>query len=168
MKSVFKLVIFLLTGWLSSCVKDTSYIGSEKNLIRNKLTGDTSLLVGNWNWIYSEHDYNWCNPPASFEVLTPVTENVTFTVQFVPSGVVYFYKDEKLIAEQNIVFREYLENSSGCNSSLATKLFIFLDGNENETFSACMYGDTMQAGFDGFIFSSQEGCESYVNYFVKD
>lgn len=157
------IVLFLL-----ACTKEKIQFDSEQNSTMVELTGDTSILLGSWDWAYSEHDYNWCDPPSSFEILSPGTEGINFSVEFFRNGVVFFYKDYKLIAIHQIIFRDFTMNSPICNSSIGTKLFIYLDGNEEKTFSACMYGDTMRTGFDGFIFASEPGCESYANYFVKE
>jgi hypothetical protein len=151
----------------TSCEKYDQPFGTDQDVKRNELNADTALIIGTWNWTYTEHDFNWCAPPESFEVLTPGTEAVNFSIRFIQQGMVYFYRNESLISEHRLIFRDFATNSSYCGSGNGTKFFIFLDGLENKTFSACISNDTMRAGFNGFIFESEPGCESHLNYFIK-
>lgn len=165
-RSQFKVTAIILCPFVFiACKKET--IEFVMNPSKERLTGDTAILVGTWNWIYTDHEYGWCEGDQWQETLTPDSEGTNFYIQFKTNGIVQFYKDQELIAEHRTVFRFFTINSNVCNAGQGTSLAINLDGIEEMTLGSCVYNDTMRAGFNGFIFESEPGCESYVNFFLK-
>jgi hypothetical protein len=164
-----KLFFLPITAFLAlSCDKDNPY-GVQQATVMTPLTGDTSVMVGKWNWIYSDHAYGWCLGDSYNEVVDPSTEGFTFSIRFIEEGLVYFYKNDSLFAEHSIVFREFLNNSNSCETSEGRKYYIYLDAKEEKWMSGCIDYDTiMRASFVGFFLHEQMGCGSYSNFFVKE
>jgi hypothetical protein len=164
-KQFVLLVILLCSIVFIRCTKEK--IQFVTNSSKERLTGDTSILVGKWNWIYSDHEYGWCDNESWYEVLTPATESTKFTISFIEEGIVFFYKNDLLIAEYRITFRDFGANSSACETAEGSKYYIYLDS--TATMSGCIDYDTlMRTSFTGFIFREQEGCGFYDNFFVKE
>ncbi|MBK6524611.1 MAG: hypothetical protein IPG07_03085 [Crocinitomicaceae bacterium] len=132
----------------------------------NKISGDTAIVLGTWDWIYTDHDYGWCDGDSWFEVLTPMTEEVEFTLEFIEQGLVFFYKNDSMISEQRISFNYVKPAPPGCSLTTSELLInINLDGLKN--MSCCVSADSMTCSFSGFIFKAEQGCESYTNFFLK-
>jgi len=139
----------------------------KQEQLKDELTGDKSILIGSWEWIYSDHYFGWCEGNDWEETLTPFSENVTFSLQLTEAGMVYYYYNNKLISEYRIKFVQF-ENSNQCLLSNAYFLGIDLNNNESLNFNGCVNSDTLRLGsFSGFIFQSVPGCENYRNFFIK-
>jgi hypothetical protein len=135
---------------------------------KEKLEGDKEIFIGSWNWEYSNHEYGWCDNQQFTEIITPSTENKTFTIEFVKKGCVYFYEDNKLKQSYRVVFSQFQGNllCSGMNDS--NKFGVQLDNNDENVLFGCINKDTMRLGnFSDFIFSDEPGCEDYDHYFIK-
>lgn len=162
-------ISFSLLVLFISCKKEKNIYGTEQKIAMHKLNGDTAVLIGTWNWIYSDHQYNGCDPPASYEVVTPSTEGFDFSIKFIQEGLVYFYKNDSLVAEHRLFFRDFSYDSPACVTADGSKYYIYLDGLEDKTMSGCIDYDTlMRTGFSGFLLREAEGCGYYNNFFTKE
>jgi hypothetical protein len=151
-----------------SCDKDNPY-GSQQTTSMTPLTGDTAVMVGKWNWIYSDHAYGWCTGDSWSEVVDPSTEGFTFSIRFISEGLVYFYKNDSLFAEHRLVFRDFSHDSPVCETAEGSEFFIYLDGLEEKGMGGCIDYDTlMRTSFVGFFLHEQMGCGYYNNFFVKE
>ena len=153
-KGIF-LIIILTAGFLSSCRKD-------------KLKDDKEIFIGKWSWGYTSHDYGWCDNESYFEILTPQTENTTFSIEFFKKGKLEFYKNGSFVDQYRIKFVQF-EINDYCELKNAFKFNIDLDNIGDNDFNGCLNSDTLLLGsFPDFIFQTEQGCENYVNYFIKE
>jgi hypothetical protein len=168
-KLKFISLISVIGVLIFSCKKDDKYLGTSQDISMHHLTGDTAVMVGKWNWIYSDHQFNVCDPPLQYETVTPATEGFNFSIRFIKDGMVYLYQNNSLVAEYRLVFREFFSNSPVCESVDGSNYFIYLDGQEDKSMSGCIDYDTlMRTSFFGFMLREAEGCGYYNNFFVKE
>ncbi len=153
--------IFFIGICTESCKKDYP---SEKN----SLSGDTSIFVGTWNWIYTNHDCGFCQNQYFQDQYTPATESTMFSLVFVSSGIVCFYKQDTLISEHRIIFNKFNLEPEHCMIYNAHSFHVYLDGNGKTSLAGCINQDTMRLSLaSGFLFNPESGCEIYQNYFLK-
>ena len=128
---------------------------------KDRLKEDKSILIGTWNWVYTEHYYGWCDGESYYETLTPESESEKFSIEFLKNGIVKFYSgNEELIEKKRIVFSEFKTISKD-----SVKYIIKLNNDSEELISgrATLYKQRVfHYPFDGV-----SGCENYVNYFIK-
>lgn len=53
---------------------------------KDKLFGDKALLIGTWEWTQTHHIYDICEGFTSSEILTPETEGISFSMEFLKTG----------------------------------------------------------------------------------
>ncbi len=132
--------------------------------MKDRLKDDKAIFIGTWNWVYTDHQYGWCDGDDFSEILTPVSENITFRLEFLEKGVVNFYENNQFSQKYRIKFvgfESYGESSAHFG--------IDLDNEKESVFDGYIYQDTiLLGGFSNFIFESQFGCEQYKNYFVRE
>lgn len=163
-----ELIIMVMMYFIVSCKKDNQF-GTDQNIVMTPLTGDTAVMIGKWNWIYSDHAYGWCDGDNWSEVVDPSTEGVNFSIRFLKEGMVYLYKNDSLIAEHRIVFRDFSSDSPLCETVVGSGYYIYLDGLVEKGMSGCIDYDTlMRTSFIGFFLQEQTGCGYYNNFFVKE
>lgn len=162
-----QLLIFPILLFLVACKKETLTFPTPESDEKTNLTGDTAIFIGVWDWLYTEHKYGWCEGENYLENLSPLTEAQNFSIQFYENGVMFYYKNDSLIAEHRVTFDYFDINSSSCFIADAKQFNLKVDGNPNLNFSGCVSQDTLKCAFPGFIFRSEPGCESYANYFIK-
>ncbi|MBL7899372.1 MAG: hypothetical protein JNJ99_12615 [Crocinitomicaceae bacterium] len=129
---------------------------------------DTTIFVGTWNWIYSDHYYNWCDPPSSYELLNPLNQSIEFKFEILKTGQFKSYRNEALISRYDLEISHFyiFENAQLQNSYIYG---FYLNGNKNLYLSGLINSDTIMTNcFPGFIFKEEEnGCGVYSNYFKK-
>lgn len=155
----------MMLSLIVACKKDNMF-GTDQNVKMTPLTGDTAVIIGIWEWTYSDHVYGWCEGDQFTETVIPSTAGFSFSIRFVEQGLVYLYKNDSLISEHRIVFRDFSSESSTCGAG--TGYHIYLDGLEEKWMSGCIDDDTlMRASFIGFSLQEQVECGYYNNFFVK-
>ncbi|MEX1001737.1 MAG: hypothetical protein WDZ35_06445 [Crocinitomicaceae bacterium] len=60
---------------------------------KDKLEGDSAILIGEWKWVYSNEIKNTCNPPSYQVNITPNSINSTFKIGFLKKGKVEFFQN---------------------------------------------------------------------------
>lgn len=134
---------------LNSCKKD-------------KLKEEKEILIGRWNWVYTDHSYGWCDNMQHEEMLTPSTENKVFSLEFLKKGCLKFIQGENdVVNEYRIVFHYFT-----VLSSTSASFNIYLDNDENMTLGGVINGTSMLVL--SFPFTPIPGCENYQNYFIKE
>lgn len=157
----FIVPVFALAVFSNSCKK-------EYPIEKNSLFGDTSIFVGTWTWSYSEHDYNWCNPPSNFETITSLSVGITFKIKFLENGIIKFYKNDVLMSEYR-TYMTYFKSDEVCSISNSFHFGISFNDSIGSSFFGCISADTIATGcFPGFLYQPVPGCESYSNYFIKE
>ncbi len=140
-------VIFFLMLTFLSCKKD-------------RLSDEKAFLIGKWNWIYSDHDYGWCDNQQLEETLTPISEGKNYSVQFEEKGKIKFFEDGKIIEECRIVFDFFEVNELG-----ESFFFLYLN-NDKERGIGGSGKDTLRLKYP--YIEEVEGCGVYANYFIKE
>ncbi|MEO9532533.1 MAG: hypothetical protein ABJG68_07620 [Crocinitomicaceae bacterium] len=145
-------VIFFLL--LLSCKKDPTPIQAEP------LNGEKSVLIGQWQWYLTEHEYGWCEGMTLYEELSPLSIGSSYQVNYYEEGTVVLIKDSIMLSEEILVFDYFNYNSENDFNFRA-----FLDGQEEKLIGGHIINDTMI--MLRFPFTSEEGCENNKNYFSK-
>ncbi len=148
-KAIYITGIFLL---LLSCKKDGLKDGKE-------------ILIGTWNWNYSERSFGWCENETLEETYTPVTEGKNFSIMFFKNGFVGFLEDKQVVARHRIVFYSF------DNSVNPTTFDIYLDNNSDDRrfeFSGEIHNEDMLKAWVAFPFNYEHSCEQYISYFIKE
>ena len=146
-----------------------AYTGCESDyFVRDKLRGESEVLIGSWTWIYSTKqigiedsdgkcDY-WDAPITVF----PVAAGYTCDIAFEQRGVALFYFDGILTEEYDIHF-DYFDPDGYHYFDFS----MALDKDPvNKTLRGDIKGDTLEIGLVPFQ-NGIEICTKYVNYFVK-
>ncbi len=141
------LLILLVNVGVVSCKKD-------------KLKDEKSILIGNWEWVNTQHDFGWCEGESWEETLTPESEDENYSMFFYKKGVVEFYQNGNLLDKSRVVFDHFEINELG-NFSFV------IDLNNKEENRMSGYGNETSVNFGGFPFVGVAGCEDYDNYFSK-
>jgi hypothetical protein len=123
--------------------------------------GKYLLLAGKWNWTHSTHDYGWCDNQTMQEVLTPLTEEKNYAVEFRKNGKIIFFEDYIVTASKRIIFSNFDENES--NGLLFE---IALNNKDEDLLLGGGNSDTIWLTFP--YKEPIEGCGVYVNFFVKE
>ncbi len=157
-------IIFCGILFIGICCKSCK---KDYPIEKNSLNGDTSIFVGTWNWIYSEHDYGWCDPPSSFETITPFSSGSTFQIRFLENGVIRLFKNGSLVSEYRI-YVSYFQADNVCSMTNSLHFGISFNNDQDSEFFGCVNSDTLASGcFPGFLYQAVPGCESFSNYFIK-
>lgn len=127
---------------------------------KNKLNGDMQILIGKWNWNYSDYTYNKCSKYSSIhQTLTPISENKNFSIEFDPKGFVTLFENNSILQEGRIHF----EKSHNNNSKFYFQIFI----NRNTANSITGSTDGSILSTSDFPYKGEEpSCDDYINYFT--
>jgi len=132
---------------------------------KEKLEGDKSILIGDWEWIFTKDIVDYCDPDFSYtQILTPVTELTSFQLKFLEKGKVQFFQNNQLLETNRIVFEAFYPEDASDLDSTYTYFSIALD-NENSDLQGYFNDDTMIVIRD---FPHPEGyCDITTSYFVR-
>ncbi len=146
--------IISITILFSSCTKD-------------KLKGDREILIGKWTWIYSDHNYGWCNNMSFYDLKNPASVNQTFDIEFEKKGKVKLFENDNVKDENRVVFHNFQKDSE--NNFISKSFFysIYLDNESENELYGHVNSDTLVILNSGFPFYGKKGCEFYWSYFIK-
>jgi len=153
-----KLLIVVAILLVFSCKKD-------------RIEDEYSNLVGTWKWIQTNHTYGWCDNWEQSETLTPENQAANFTMEIFEKGIIKFYQNNEFLEKDRVVFSKY--SGGECSDFIDCISFgINLNNDEeyNGNFNGYLGTDSLLL-FGTFPFNVNEknlGCESYVNYFVRE
>lgn len=154
---VSRLLILFSIIFLFSCKKD-------------RLKDDKEIFIGKWKWVYtkSSHRSN-CDNPTIVSYYTPITEGKNYEIEFIKKGCVRFYENETEQEKYRIVFTNngWELVASGSYSGYYN-FNIMLNNKEDLFFAGYVNNDTLIV--NGFFpkESSNLGCLSNINYFVRE
>jgi hypothetical protein len=150
-------LILILTVFVASCKKD-------------RLKDDKAIFIGTWNWEYTEHTYGWCDGFYWEETLTPITEGMTFQLEFLETGKLNILKNGEKIISHKLKFKIFNEESPLCPGTDRFQFGILLNNEEELNFGGCINQNTIvTSGFKGFAFDSEiGGCDEFLNYFTRE
>jgi hypothetical protein len=152
MIKAFYLLVFIVT--VSGCEKD-------------KLKGESSILIGNWQWSKTEKEYSLCSLPSYQTELNSMTEGVNYEMALLEKGKVIFFENGKEFERYRIVLT--LFGGPGCDYLNGYSYFgIDLDNNDELDLDGCVSQDTIVI-LRGFPFPDPaDGCENYTSYFFRE
>jgi len=148
MRNSFYILILLLCF---SCKKD-------------HLLADKKILIGTWNW-RSSTVLDFC---LGWTDYTPESTGDTYKVVFLKKGVIQFYKNNYLLREHNIVFKDiYIQKEGIVDSHKEISFTIYLDGDKTKI----LYGKGTPNDFEFYDFPigpDEECVEHSFNHFRKE
>jgi hypothetical protein len=127
---------------------------------KQKLEGDSEILIGKWNWIYSSEVNNTCNPPTWVNTLNPANQNVSFSIEFIKKGKVIFY--ENSVASEKFRIKDLLFDKNNFHYTFS----MIVNSEDNNNMSGLVTEDTLIMT-QGFPFYDTQ-CEDYANRFIRD
>ena len=153
MKRIRPFFLFIVLLTLVSCKKD-------------KLEGDSSILVGTWSWTETYTVSNHCDAEMSWNyVLTDSSETgSTYAVLFVENGKVEFYHNGGKINTNRIVFND-AGKETFTSGPYDYKFEIFTNNNSDDTMRVWVGQDSLL--INDFPKDTDASCEEQFNHFVK-
>ena len=141
-------LIFLVS--LLSCKKD-------------KLEGDTAILIGKWKWIYTYAD--GAGVPDYFEYPSALGKN--FSIEFLEKGCIYFYEDGKVEKKRRVII-----DRIQCQPNQILLISLESSKRKENGLAAFLYDrdtDTLEIQHT-FPFESTNNVPSYTmyNYFIRE
>lgn len=129
---------------------------------KDKLEGESAKLVGEWQWISTEHiHYLW---PNDTTYLTPASVGKNYSIDFREKGKIVFKNDDKTFRKR-IVMAKY----HAANTTLGYDSFnIFLNNKHDLVFNGLVSGDTMILYHNPVTDYHSEEDESDISYFIKN
>ncbi len=138
---------------------------------KDELSGVYEPLIGTWQWIYSEHEFDFCDGDPNYTIdITPESEGVNFSMEFYHKGVVKFYENDHFLSKHRLIFTSEANICYGEQSGY--KSFVASLDNKTEDanadFFGCFDGNNLviKKGFPFDIIKI--GCENYTSYFVSE
>ena len=137
---------------------------------KDRLKDEKAIFIGTWNWEYTEHTYGWCDGFYWEETLTPITEGMTFKLEFLETGKLNILKNGEKIISHKLKFKILNDASPLCPGENQIQFAIDLNNEEELNFGGCIDQNTIvTSGFKGFEFDSEiGGCDEYLNYFIRE
>ena len=132
---------------------------------KDRLKDDKSILIGTWNWVYTEHDYGWCDGDSESENIT--TGN--FQLVITKNGIMKFYKNGEFVEKYGLKFKIFNDSSPLCPKVGWYQFAIDLNNIDENNFGGCINKDTIiTTGFLNFSYTPKDpSCENYISYFIK-
>lgn len=130
---------------------------------KDPLIGDKNIFEGKWNWKYTVHTWDQCDPDVNFEeYIYPSDVGKTYAVEFVEKGKIHFYEGGQLKIKNRIIFDKFIETSPD--------VFYFsikLNNKEDDRLSGTYYGDSISTfSYPKYIYDRV--CEDYFSYFIRE
>lgn len=137
-----------------------AFFGSFYSCKKEKLEGEKSILIGEWEWVATTGYEETCDPDFMYPVLfTPSTEGTSYQMNFLERGCVEFYSQNSFIEKHRVVFDAF--GAPACDVYYE----IYLDNSNLTILNGCISEDTLVV-LDGFPYPDQD-CEIYTSYFVR-
>ncbi|NOQ75578.1 MAG: hypothetical protein GQ574_26445 [Crocinitomix sp.] len=129
---------------------------------KHELKNEKEILIGNWEWIFTEKEYGWCDN-MDFEVtLNQESENYTCSINFEKKGYVSFYLNGVLENKYRVVFKHFIP----VPNNFDYQAIIYLNNNKENTIGLQVTDDTLSVG--SFPISVEDGCGFAKNYFIRE
>lgn len=128
---------------------------------KDELNDEKSLLSGNWEWLYTQHTYGWCEGSAFYEIINPEITGKTYTVSCFDSGKIVFYNNGIKEKKYRIVFEYFIKLDE---STYAFQLK--LDNDVSKVIEGIVTQDTLNIKYP--YVEQEPNCENYLNFFVRE
>jgi len=137
---------------------------------KDKLEGDKSILIGEWEWVYTEKWVDYCDPDYMyFDTITPITKETTWQIKFLEKGKVQFYQENELLMSHRVVFVSF--GCPNCCLGYTSSFEIALDNDPESRLDGCVALETLKVAADfpypdNEVFISGQ-CYLTTSYFVR-
>lgn len=152
--NISRIILLLISASaiLSSCKKD-------------KLQGDAEILVGKWNWVYTQRITNTCNSGASwvYSNFDSSSSNNNYTIEFFSKGKVEFYHNKSFLWRHRIVFEM---KETIVDGPYTLRFRIRLDNREGNILEGYVGQDSLR--LPDFPYDTDNSCELRYNHFIRD
>lgn len=72
---------------------------------RDRLRDDSKILIGSWNWEYTDYYYDSCNGPIfPVDQITPLDAAKSYKINFLKKGQIQYLESDVVLEEFNIIF----------------------------------------------------------------
>ncbi|UKN02388.1 hypothetical protein K6119_02485 [Paracrocinitomix mangrovi] len=132
---------------------------------KDKLVGDTAILIGSWKWNNTTNVMNYCQADSlwTYTVVDSTTNGYTYTIEFLEKGKVKFYHNDGLLFNQRLVIHE----TQVINEPPYTLSFEFYINNNSDDVMAGKVGASDLRLYD-FPKDTDTDCEEFFNAFTKE
>jgi hypothetical protein len=139
---------------------------------KERLKGDLDILTGKWNWSTSQvFFYGYSTSLYSQAILTPISENITYSIKFFQRGVFQLIKNDDAFEKWKILSKPnlYADNTILQNAyryDIHLKDDDFLSGYVNQDTLVTIYYFPYNSRT--LTWPDGEGHVYYYNYFVRE
>ncbi|MEX1001738.1 MAG: hypothetical protein WDZ35_06450 [Crocinitomicaceae bacterium] len=131
---------------------------------QDKLEGEKSILIGNWYWIHTYHEYNKCEQCCIiYDTLHQVNSVNKYEMRFAKEGELKFYQNDELTKEYRIVFDDFYKWQYGWGDYVFD---IHLNNDPNNRLLGVVSEDSLYT-WDYPYESDDQNCFTYQNFFIK-
>ncbi|MEX1002605.1 MAG: hypothetical protein WDZ35_10865 [Crocinitomicaceae bacterium] len=131
---------------------------------KDKLKDEQEILVGEWEWFYTNTTYEICNPPSYDSIVNPSNFDKNYHLQIEKKGRVHFIEDSSQKSSFNLQLVYFSENTTYINYDF--EFSIYLDGEQENQISGFVGIDSMVV-VKGLPFPDTD-CDNYTSYFVRE
>ena len=143
-----------------------AFFGSFYSCKKEKLEGEKSILIGEWEWVATIGIIEYCDPDFMYSVnLTPASEGTNYQIRILEKGVLYFYEGTDLKWKSKIQVPYF---GSDCGDPYNVGFQLEMLDATTQDFYGCVGPDTLgvKCNRPDFPFAETE-CEAYYSYFVR-
>ncbi len=151
MKSTFICLSVIFLFAINACEKD-------------KLEGDSSILIGTWNWTETFEIINFCDPDSTwnYQLIDFRKPDNTYALEFFEKGKVFFYHNDAILWKERIVFQSV---NTVENGAYAYHFVILLNNNSNDKMEVWAGQDSLL--LNDFPEDTDENCLQMFNHFIR-
>jgi len=131
---------------------------------KDKLEGETSILIGTWEWTETYEVSNYCDTDSlwNFQMTDSTHTNNKFTLEFLEKGKAIFYSNNDILWKDRIVFesKNIIENGS-----YKYHFVILLNNNANDKMDVWVGQDSLL--LNDFPKDTDINCTEMFNHFLR-
>lgn len=151
MNSFRFIILFFCVIAVSACEKD-------------KLEGETSILIGTWNWTETYEVSNYCDADSlwNYQLIDSAQTDNNFTLGFLEKGKVIFYHNDGILWQERVVFesKDVIENGS-----YEYHFVILLNNNSDDKMDVWVGQDSLL--LNDFPKDTDDNCSKMFNHFIR-
>lgn len=128
------------------------------------LEGETSILIGTWNWTETYAVTNHCDPDSlwKYQLIDFAQTDKNFSLEFFEEGKVIFYNNDAILWKERIVFES--ENTVK-NAPYNYHYVILLNNNSNDKMDVWVGQDSLL--LNDFPKDTDDNCSEMFNHFIR-
>jgi hypothetical protein len=90
---------------------------------KEELEGDTSILIGSWNWTKTYKVGNYCDAESlwNYQLTDSTSANNRYSLEFLETGKVIFYTNDAIIFRKRVVFESKKMIDNGISPRTQTR-----------------------------------------------